>query len=290
MFGYVLPLKSELKVREWEDYRAVYCGLCHTLGRRYGFFTRFLLNYDFTFLAMVLAPKGDRPEAVRRRCAARPFKGCMVCPARDSLDLAADESVILTWWKLQDDFQDASLPKRLAARLLKLAWGPAYRKAAGLRPGFDRAVAECLAQLRALEEAGSPSLDRTADTFARILRSAAPEGDPATGQLLYHVGRWVYLLDAWDDLREDRESGDYNPVALRWPDGPEAHAGDMRTTLGHSLNLAVSACHLSDFGHWHSIILNILCLGLPSVEEAVFTGQWRELKKQNGRTRHERSV
>ena len=239
---------------------------------------------------MVLAPQGDRPDAVRRRCAARPVKGCMACPARDSLDLAADESVILTYWKLRDNIQDAVLPKRLAARLLTLAWGPAYRKAAGLRPGFDRAVSACLAQLHGLEEAGSPSLDRTADTFARILRSAAPEGDQATGQLLYHVGRWIYLLDAWDDLGEDRESGDYNPVALRWPDGPEAHAGDMRTALGHSLNLAVSACHLSDFGHWHSTILNILCLGLPSVEEAVFTGQWRELKKQNGGTRHERSV
>ena len=290
MFGYVLPQKNELKVREWEDYRAVYCGLCHTLGRRYGFFTRFLLNYDFAFLAMLLTGPGDKPEAVRRRCAALPVRGCMACAAREGLDIAADESVILTWWKLQDNIQDAPPLKRLAARGLSLIWGRAYRKAAGLRPEFDQTVSRCLAQLRALEEARSPSLDRTADTFARILSSAAPAGDRAVEQLLYHVGRWIYLVDAWDDLAEDAASDGYNPVALRWPDGPEGHREELRSTLRHSLNLALSACNLSDFGPYHPIVLNILCLGLPSVEEAVFTGQWRELKKQSGRSKHERSV
>lgn len=99
--------------------------------------------------------------------------------------------------------------------------------------------------------------------------------------MLYHVGRWIYLVDAWDDLDEDRKSGSYNPLLLRFPDGPEAHQEEVRLTLRHSLNLAVSAYHLTDAGPWNGVIMNILCLGLPMVEEAVFTGQWRRRKKEN---------
>lgn len=295
MFGYVLPLRGELKVRELEAYQSIYCGLCHTLGRRYGFMTRFLLNYDFTFLAMLLAPKGEEPVIRHRRCAACPLKGKDVCQETDALALAADESVILTYWKLRDNAADDTFWKRLAAGLLSVLLRRSYRKAAALRPDFDRQVQGCLAELHQLEGEGTPSLDRTADTFARILRAAAPETDDperdrTLSQLLYHVGRWIYLVDAWDDLAEDQNAQRYNPVAARYPDGPDLHRGDLRVTMKHSLNLAVSACNLTDFGHWNGIVLNILCLGLPMVEEAVFTGAWRQMKKANRRTKHERSV
>ena len=68
MFGYVRPNRDELKVRELRDYEALYCGLCHALGRRHGFFARFFLNYDFTFLAMLL--DGSKPTAEQKRCPA----------------------------------------------------------------------------------------------------------------------------------------------------------------------------------------------------------------------------
>ena len=184
----------------------------------------------------------------------------------------------------------------MGARLLSLLLRRAYRKAAARQPRFAEETVQCLEELRRLEEEACPSLDRTADTFARMLRAAAPAtGDPgrdrSVGELLYHVGRWVYLVDAWDDLKEDRACGRYNPVERRWDSEPERHQEEMRTTLRHSLNLAVSACNLTDFGPWNGIILNVLYLGLPMVEEAVFTGQWEKIKKQTGRTRaYERSV
>ena len=295
MFGYVLPLRGELKVRELEAYQGLYCGLCHALGRRYGFFARWLLNYDFTFLAMVLAPAEDRPELQRRRCVACPLRGKRVCTPRPGLDLAADESVVLTYWKLRDSVADRSFLRGLPARLLSLLLRPAYRRAAERCPAFARETAACLEELQALEAGWAPSMDRAADTFARILRAAAPSTgetvrDRSVEQLLYHVGRWIYLVDAWDDLEEDRREGGYNPYLARFPDGPEGHTGEVRTTLRHSLNLAVSACNLTDFGPWNGLIFNTLCLGLPTVEEAVFTGVWRQLKKQTGRNRHERSL
>ena len=296
MFGYVVPLRGELKVWELDAYQAAYCGLCHTLGRRYGFLPRLLLSYDFAFLSMLLSTESARPITQRRRCIACPIKGKQVCRESLSLDIAADESVILTYWKLMDGVADASFWKGLPSRLLVLLLRPSYHRAAKRRPDFDSWTAACLEELRFLEKERSGSLDRTADTFARILRAAAPstgtsDRDRAVGQLLYHVGRWIYLTDAWDDLAEDRSRGTYNPVAARWPDGPEGHREELRTTLRHSLNLAVSACHLTDFGPWSGIVLNILCLGLPMVEESVFRGEWRKRKKgTNGRMSYERSV
>lgn len=296
MFGYVLPLRGELKVREAEAYQGVYCGLCHALGRSYGLVARMLLSYDFAFLAMVLSA-GEEPLAFQhRRCIACPLRGKNVCTPRKSLDLAADESIILVYWKLRDSVADESFWKGLGARLLSAVLRRAYRKASARCPEFAEQTVACLKELRQLEKEKCSSLDRTADTFARILRAAAPDTgvearDRAVRELLYHVGRWIYLVDAWDDLEEDRSAGCYNPVELRWKGEPEKHREEMRTTLRHSLNLAVSACNLVEFGPWNEVILNILYLGLPAVEEAVFTGRWRKIKKETGRARvYERSI
>lgn len=285
MFGYVVPQKPELKVRELEAYQAVYCGLCHATGRRYGFLSRFFLSYDFAFLAMVLAPAEERAPTHRRRCIACPLRGKDVCVGGDWLEVAAGESLILSYWKLRDSVADQGALKGLAARALSLVLRPAYRKAARRYAAFDAEVRRCLEELQGLEREGCPSMDRTADTFARILQAAAPERgapqrDRAVGQLLYHVGRWIYLVDAWDDLEEDRVRGGYNPLLCRFPDGPEAHREELRTTLRHSLNLSASAFSLAECGSWGGVLANVLYLGLPTVEEAVFTGQWRKLKQK----------
>ena len=100
------------------------------------------------------------------------------------------------------------LKYRLAALLLRRS----YRKAARLRPDFDRLVQSCLGELTALEQENCPSIDRPADTFARLLAGAAgEEPDPVRrrvlAQLLYHLGRWIYLTDAADDLAKDQRSG-----------------------------------------------------------------------------------
>lgn len=297
MFGYVRPAKPELKVRDWEAYQAAYCGLCHALKKRYGLIPTFFLNYDFTFLAMLLSPGECEPKLEEKRCIACPHKKKCILAENDGLDIAADESVILAYHQLRDAVSDSGFRKGMTARGLSLLLQPAYRKAAGYRPEFDRVVRENLERLSALENSRSSSLDAPADTFAGILRAAAPVSgdelrDRSMEQLLYHVGRWIYLVDAWDDLKQDKESGNYNPLLYRWEDGPEAHAEEFRITLQNSINLSISAFNLLDFGCWEPILGNILCIGLPAVEEAVFRGIWN--KKHNNlpqeTDRHERSL
>ena len=285
MFGYVRPNRDELKVRELRDYEALYCGLCHALGKRHGFFARMFLNYVFTFLAMLLEPEAERPTLEKRRCPARLWCAKKLCAASGGLETAADAGTILAYWKLQDTLRDDSFWERLAAGGLLLLLRPAYRKAAALRPEYAQTVQNCLEELHILEDAQSTSLDRTADAFARILQAAAPPSgdeprDRALEQLLYHLGRWIYLVDAWDDLDEDRRRGNYNPIAARFSGDMEANRAYLRTTLGHSLNLARSAWALLEPGAWGAQVDNVLYLGLPLVEELVFTGRWKAIKKR----------
>lgn len=297
MFGYVLPLREELKVREWERFHAVYCGLCHAMGRRYGFLSRMTLNYDFTFLALVL---GTTHNAKRCRCVSGPCQGRMACEGCDALDIAADESIILTWWKLRDQIEDGSGVKKLAAHALCALYHGAYRKAAKRREVFDQTVRESLEALRALEHEKTPSLDRPADLFARLLSAAAPAtGDPfhdrSMEQLLYHVGRWIYLIDAWDDLEDDLRTGSYNPFLCRYAltakpeEGSEA-AEAAALTLTHSLHLAWSAAQLLELGQDEGLVENILLGGLPLVQRLVFSGKWKEQRKLLREYEHERSL
>lgn len=292
MFGYVRPLQGKMNSGELEAYQAAYCGLCHTLGRRYGLFARFLLNYDFTLLAMLLSPVSDKPALEHRRCIRCPLKGKTVCSANSGLDAAADESVILTWWKLRDSIEDGGAWERAKARAMCLFLKSSYRRSAAARPEFDRETRDCLAQLHALEKENCPSLDRTADAFARILRAAAPPTgdtarDRAMGQLLYHVGRWIYLVDAWDDLAEDCRSGSYNPIHARFQGEEEGQQEYLRSTLDRSLDLALSAFELLDLGGWRDVVENILSMGLPTVEELVLRGEWKEARR--GKTRRGRT-
>ena len=288
MYGYVRPVKSALRIGEYEQFRAVYCGLCEALKKRCGFLARFVVNYDLTFLAMILSDYEGCLQ--RKRCPAHPLRRRYCLCSASALDVAADYSVILAWWKLRDDVQDKPFVKgilyRIAAWLLK----PAYRKASGFRPEFDRTAESCLKELSALERAQSPSLDETADCFARIL-VAASDGCPESNkrilrELFYHLGRYVYILDAIDDYPDDWKCGAYNPIKYRYATARDTLGEEEKESLRATLNLSqrciASAFQLLEENPWKPILENIIELGLPLAAEKVLSGQWnkREERKE----------
>lgn len=287
MFGYIRPLKGELKVKEYEQYKAVYCGLCHRLKQKYGFCARFVINFDFTFLAMLLG-NNDESRYEFKRCGASPFKKKRCAVQTNGLEQAADFSVILYYWKLMDTARDETLIKRLGAYCASLLLRRAYKKAKANAPAFDGMVTRCLGELRELEAARSASIDETADKFAAILRCAADEtGDDNSrrimSQLFYHVGRIIYLLDAVDDLKDDYESGLYNPLIYRFElTSPELMPEDrnaMTITLAHSQAMLASAFALLDTGTYSDVLTNIIYDGLPWVAGRVFAGTWGKTEK-----------
>ena len=283
MFGYVRPPAQDLPEGELNRFRTMYCGLCHTLSRRYGQAARMILNYDFTYLAILLS-NGTADAENAGRCWVSPVKKRPYLEPTAAMELAADESVILAYWQLRDGAEDhtwaAGLKYRGGAQFLE----GAYRKAAAFRPEFDAAVRRQLRLLHALETAEDLSMDRAADTFAVLLSGASAEIEDPTRrrileQILYHLGRWVYLIDADDDLKRDGESGNYNPVALRYglKNGvwtPESRR-DFALTLDHSIHRMAAAFELWDFGVWTAVLESTFYTGLFRVGHAVLDGTFR---------------
>ena len=283
MFGYVRPSLAHLTEEDKTRFGAAYCGLCRVLGERYGQAARFILNYDFTFLAILLWPDHDGGEALRRGCIAHPLGKRAYYPGNAALELAADESVILAWWQIQDALADPGKRKgkyRAASHVLKSA----YRLASERRPDFDRLTRGKLERLRELEESACPSLDQPADAFAGLLSAAAAEvAEPVKRrvleQLLYHLGRWVYLVDAADDLAEDAASGSYNPLLCRFGLADGVLTAEAREalviSLDHSIRLMAAAYELWDFGPWSSVIQATVYEGLFCVGKAVLEGTFQ---------------
>ena len=293
MFGYVRPAAQRLTEEQQQRYEGAYCGLCHTLGRRYGLAGRMILNYDLTFLAMLLSE--GTAERCTKRCLIHPVKGRPCACGGSAFELAADMSIILTWWQIQDGIADHGFFGGLKYRAASLLLRRAYRKARALRPAFDESTRRHLEKLSALEKEHCPSLDTAADTFARLLADAAHEvAQPVKRrvleQMLYHLGRWVYLVDAADDLKKDVKTGSYNPLPLRY-----ALPGDTLTdtarqalaqTLDSSIRAMAAAFELWDFGDYGPVIESTVYEGLyavgTSVLEGTFRRETRVLQKKGG--------
>lgn len=289
MFGYVRPAADKLEQADRDRFQAAYCGLCHTLGERYGLAARMFLNYDMAFLAMLLGPRCGSTD---RHCIVHPIKARPCACRSAALDIAADFSVILQWWQLQDGVADHGFWKGLKYRAASLLIRRAYRKAASLQPTFDGNTRARLEELSRLERERCPSVDRPADCFARLLAYAAA-GEPEESrrrvleQLLYHLGRWIYLVDAADDLRKDLRQGCYNPVALRYPheNGVLTAEGrrDLGDTLDRSVRMMAAAFELADFGEYENVIESIVYAGLYFVGGAVLKGTFRKRPEREKR-------
>ncbi len=274
-----------------EQFQGAYCGLCHTLGYHYGLAGRMILNYDMTFLAMLLSE--GQGTLCHRRCALHPVKGrCCACDDT-AFDTAAHCSIVLTWWQIQDGIQDhgffGSLKYRFAALFLRRA----YKKARKFLPDFDRQTQEHLQALASLEAEKCPSIDAVADTFAQLVAGAAMEVEGEThrrvlSQLFYHLGRWIYLIDAADDLEKDYRSGSYNPLLYRFNlqtgQLTDEARQELSLTLDTSVRTMAAAFELWDFGAYNAVIESTVYHGLyavgTSVLEDTFRRRRRSLRKK----------
>ncbi|MDR1620075.1 MAG: DUF5685 family protein [Clostridiales bacterium] len=220
MFGYIAPLKSELKMREYTQYRAWYCGLCKAIRAQYGQIPRLALSYDCAFFALLLAAlQGCGQPCVPQKCWYKPLKAAApVAPANDALKFVADINILLYYHKLEDDWKDERKP---AALIGKGALHAAAKKATLRQATAAAVIRSGQNTLSLLERQNEPSIDVTADAFASMLRDVAaafPLADKkekdALGWLCYHLGRWIYIADAWDDRKKDLKANAFNPLLV----------------------------------------------------------------------------
>ncbi len=288
MFGYVVPRKDRLTEQQQTQYRAAYCGLCRALKLRYGFHARFMVNYDMTFLYFLLRQQRGQ-EYERCFCPANPFcrKNCL--PADEAMGYAADICVLLSCQKLEDAAQDGGFFTKLGAKSALFLYRRAYRKAAALHPVEDQAFRECLQRLYALEQERCASIDRTADAFASLLKVCAASIDKPSRRrpmelLLYHVGRYLYLTDALEDLPKDLKKDNYNPLRYRYTTENGALSPEDKQqlidTVDASISMAASAFELLEQGEDTQLLDNIIYYGLPSVLHSVAQGTFRKRGKK----------
>lgn len=284
MFGYIRTYTPELKVREHECYRAVYCGLCREMGRCTGCTSRLTLSYDFVFLALLrLCVTGEQPTFSGQRCVVHPLKKRPMMESCDALSHCARCAAILNYHKVMDDLADEQGIKRMRAMLLRPMLSGGRRRAKKNYGELDEQIASRLVELSALERERVESADLPANVFGELVRDFCAWGLEGTqakiaAELGYHTGRWIYLVDALDDRESDAKRGSYNPFMLLYGDGAwtDEQKETMRAHLVEELMGVERALDLIDsnsFPEGAAILRNILYLGMPKVAQDILQKQ-----------------
>lgn len=227
MFGYVRPIPELLEEGEKELFSAYYCGICREMGRR----SRMTLTFDCAFLALMLSG-GSEAGMETIRCRGNPFRKKRAIRT-EITRYCADINTILSYYKVLDDIADEGKTSR---KLMEWLLRRDFRRAAARQPRAARAVERSITSLQRLEEENCPVSDMAADTTASMMAALAGEPGTSLNRLFYHVGRWLYLLDALEDYDEDQTRGGYNVLRLEWG-SREAAVEAMEFALWHALSV-----------------------------------------------------
>ena len=214
MFGYIIANKEDLAEADAQRYHACYCGLCQRLGEVYGLRGRVTLTYDMTFLILLLSSLYEpETEQGQRRCIVHPFKSHTFW--RSSItDYAADMNVALAYHNCWDDWQDdRNLAGYSEARLLRKHYDAIEKR----YPRQCQAIAEGLFRLAAIEKTGVPDLDGAANAFGALMAEIFVRTEDSWADALRRMaaglGRFIYTMDAYEDVEKDTRKGRYNPLA-----------------------------------------------------------------------------
>lgn len=271
MFGYIKPDVPELRVKEHELYKATYCGLCRAMGKCTGACSKITLSYDFAFLALLrmVADKATG-EVKNRRCIAHPFKKRPMLEINETLKFCAKSSVILTRLKLKDNIQDSHGIARLLAKISGCV-SIFFKKTDKNLKGLEMELKACIDDLNAQEKQNSDSIDETASTFGNLLGICASYSYTGSeARLMYdigfHLGKWIYVIDAIDDLSSDVKKKSFNPIKNSI--GAELTASHKELLYNATmleLTAMSKSVELLDFSHHkdiEGIIKNIIYSGL----------------------------
>jgi hypothetical protein len=288
MFGYIIANKPELKIREYERYQQYYCGLCRALHQEYGALGQLSLSFDMTFLAMLLTALYE-PETkeVNRRCVVHPLEKkpylCNPC-----ITYAAQMNLLLTYYKCADDWKDEK-------KLLKGAYGQSLfgemKKLEKVYPDQCTRVKQCLSKTSYYEKrfAGHLINEQALDTIAaqsgqmmaEIFAWRRDEWEQELRRLGFYMGKYIYLLDAYDDLEQDQKKHLFNPLVSfqNRPDFDEWVYGQLMMLATEAAKTFEELPVLQDA----EILRNILYAGIWTRYFAVKEKRWQKTGKNPSR-------
>ena len=281
MFGYVRINKMDLTFREYEHYKAYYCGLCKYLKRNHTELSRMTINYDITFL-MVLLSSIYQPSAqvFHEKCIVDPVKKKKHI-INEITEYAASMNILLAYYKLEDDVNDEG---DIKSRLVRRAYRKSFKTAYDKYPQKADFIKACLGELRSLEEDQSTSIDQTSNCFARLLEEIFDYKDDEYRDRLrkvgFNIGKYIYIMDAYEDLDEDIEKGRYNPFT-DYKDDREALKLRVDKLIGMTLSRLEEAILDLDIKVNKSIIDNIIYSGVYLRYKGLINGADKKKQEAN---------
>lgn len=217
MFGYVVVNKPELKFKDFDIYQSYYCGLCRTISQHYGLKGRVSLNYDMTFLAILLTGLYE-PSTLKesRRCFLHPIKKHWES-TNQCVDYAAKMTIVLSYLKCEDDWlDDRSLTKKTYRQMLKKC----YEDIKDEFPQKVQKIEEQLAKIHEYENIQHIHIDDLSGCFGRVMAEICCYQDDIWKDDLYelgfYLGKFIYLLDAYDDIEKDIKKNHFNPFVQQY--------------------------------------------------------------------------
>lgn len=282
MFGYIGVYKPELKVKDFEIYNAIYCGLCRHMGRNYGVFSKFCLSYDMAFFALLQSALEPTVNCYsQKRCRVNPLKKCTYCENDESFqDLAAAAGVALSDMKVLDNISDSTFFKAVFCRFLRLFTKRWASKAYKNYPELKDIICEYASGQKRVEKIENCSLDQAAEPTARAVSRIASmlrceeKYKFVLERMGYCLGKWVYLCDVADDIEKDIKTNSFNP--LKFEDfgnqSPKEYAEKRLTPI---LNTCFTECatysELLEIKKHKAILDNIFYEGLKERQKQIFS-------------------
>ncbi|MCM1547691.1 MAG: DUF5685 family protein [Ruminococcus sp.] len=270
LFGYIRPFKSHMRFGEFQVYNGFYCGLCKNLGKNYGQLYRMLLSYDFAFLGILCCAVVEKPLKFEpQHCIIHPIGKKLCLKDIEALDFTAAAAVISVYQKLCDSISDTGKIKAIPYKIIKLFASRGYKKAVGKYPDIAEKIQSEMNRQFELEKKGCTSLDLACEPTAQImseLASCIPETEEQSeifSNFGYHLGRFVYLADAYDDAEKDKKNDNYN-VLLKYSSDTEAARKLAEGNINMSLCMIADHYSKMELKRFKEILDNVIYLGLKN--------------------------
>lgn len=282
MFGYVKINKPEMKVKEYEAYRGLYCSLCRSLGKNFGVLSRLTLSYDITFLLLVRLSLGlTVPEFRKGRCPFSPSKKCNYCiNGEEELRFSVAVSMMLFYYKIKDNIADGSFFRKMLMYIILPYALLKYRKAEKMYPDVAKMIEEGMLRQSETEKTKTPLTDKaaheSADILGKIFAYGFSDEKAKAYRFGYGIGKFVYLADAADDIVKDIKNKSYNPFVEKYklikePD--EEIKKEIEGTLNMSAAVAAEAFSEIEKKTLTPIVENIIYDGLENTMKTILKGK-----------------
>lgn len=221
MFGYIYPFKLDLKIKHFNTFKSYYCSLCHEIKLNYGNIPRISINFDTTFMAILLDSFSNNHKTIEKKvCLIHPVEKKLIVKNNQSINYASHITMILTHNKIIDDINDEN------NLFLKFILPISNRYIQKLPKNLDKIkelIFNNLNELKILESSDNNlSIDEFSHPFSNLIKNIfnfyAKSNNMDENNLYhlenmgYNLGKWIYIIDAFNDIEKDFKNKSFNPI------------------------------------------------------------------------------